>query len=120
MTETALSEKAMRDSLLDIRLPSDPASAFYADLMLAAGLGGFAALILVGLAQLMSRRGTTPDKETIQERIAFLQTLPDDVRRVGFLYLLQEIAPERYSQIKPALYRPNTEADPEKEVVSRV
>lgn len=110
----------MRESLLDIRLPEASALAPFADLLLAAGFGGCAALIVVGLVRLVSRRRTGEARASVADRIAALRTLPDDARRVGFLNLLKEIAPERYAELRPKLYRPGAEIDPEAEVQTHV
>jgi len=120
MSETALSEEAMRNSLLDIRLPPETAVAPYADLMLAAGLGGGAALLLVGAVRLMSRRKSGAPEMSVAARIAALRAQPEEARRVGFLHLLKEIAPERYAALQPLLYRPGAAVDVEKEVEAHV
>lgn len=120
MTETALSEAAMRQSLLDIRQPTVDAAAGFAELVLAAGLGGAAALVFVAMLQLVTRRRAKPRQVTLAGRIAALQSLPTDARRVAFLHLLREIAPERHAELRQNLYRPDAAVDAEAEVLARV
>ncbi len=120
MSGTALSEQALRDSLLDIRLPAGGALDPVADLLLAGAFGALAALVVVGLARLVSRRRTRPPGASVADRVAVLRTLPDDARRIGFLHLLKDIAPDRYAELRPKLYRPDAGIDPEEEVLARV
>lgn len=120
MTRTGLSEEAMRQSLLDIRLPAGDLNATLADLLMTAGLGGVAALVALGLIQLVTRRRRIPVEVTLKDRITALQGLPDDTRRIGFLHLLREIAPDRYAELRQTLYLPDPAFDPESEVLARV
>lgn len=120
MSGTPLSEDAMRDSLLDIRLPEAGALAPVADILLAAGLGGALALAVLGVARMVSRRREAVCPPSVADRAAALRALPEDARRIGFLHLLKEVAPERYAEIRPELYRRAAEIDPEAEVMAHV
>ncbi|MGK7755767.1 MULTISPECIES: hypothetical protein [unclassified Roseovarius] len=120
MSREPLSEAAMRESLLDIRLPPGGALDAVADVLVSAGLAGCVALAVVGLMRLafMRRRGAvTPG---VEARIAALAELPEDARRVGLLHLLKEVAPERYDALRPNLYRRDAEIDVEAEVRGHV
>lgn len=117
MSDRALSEAAMRANLQDIRLPPAEPWAGFADLLLAAGLGGVLALGVGCLLRLWTRRKVRPPKPpTLQERIASLKALPPDQRRVASLHLLREVAPDRYARLRPGLYRADSPVDPEAEV----
>ncbi|MDD9727950.1 hypothetical protein PVV74_21095 [Roseovarius sp. SK2] len=120
MSGAPLSEAAMRDSLLDIRLPPGGAVEAVADVLVSAGLAGCAALLVIGglrLAFTRRRSGATPG---VEARIAALAELPEDARRVGLLHLLKEVAPERYDALRPTLYRREAEIDVEAEVRAHV
>ena len=120
MSDTALSEQAMRDSLIGLRFPVEAALEPYADLFLAAGLGGCVGLVCIGLARLFARHKDVSRPPGLPERISALQGLPEDARRVGFVNLLKEIAPDRYAAIRAELYRSDTVIDPEAEVSRHV
>lgn len=120
MSGAPLSEAAMRDSLLDIRLPPGGAVEAVADVLVSAGLAGCAALVVIGglrLAFTRRRSGATPG---VEARIAALAELPEDARRVGLLHLLKEVAPERYDALRLNLYRRDVEIDVEAEVRAHV
>lgn len=103
MTDRALSEAAMRASLHDIDLPARAAGGFAADLALAIGLGGLGALLLVVLFRLVSLRARPPAPA---DPVAAVYDLPDPARRVALLHLLRARAPERYAEIRGAIYSP--------------
>lgn len=110
----------MRESLLDIRMPAGAALDPVADMLLAAGLGAGAALGLVVLVRMVTRRREGATGLDLPARIAALRSLPEDARRVGFLHLLKEVAPERHAVIRPRLYRPDGDVDAQAEVESHV
>ncbi|KRS10957.1 hypothetical protein XM53_18725 [Roseovarius atlanticus] len=120
MSGEPLSEAAMRDSLLDIRLPPGGALEAVADVLVSAGLAGCAALAIVGLMRLAMTRRRGAETPGVEARIAALRDLPEDARRVGLLHLLKEVAPERYDALRPKLYRPDAQIDVEAEVRAHV
>lgn len=105
MTDRALSEAAMLQSLRDIRLPTEAAGGMAADLAATIGLAGCVALVLaVALRGLsLQRRSAVP--ETLAMQRASLAALPEAERRVAFLHLLRAQAPERFEALRGALYR---------------
>ncbi len=107
MSEGALSEAAMRASLIDIRLPPEAAGGVWADLAIAIGLAGFLAVVVAALARLASQKRPAPTALNVQERLADIALLPAAERRVALLHLLREQAPERYADLAPGLYRPD-------------
>jgi len=120
MSGAPLSEAAMRDSLLDIRLPPGGAAEAVADVLVSAGLAGCAALVVIGAMRLAFTRRRAALTQGLEARIAAMRDLPEDARRVGLLHLLKEVAPERYDALRPKLYRPGEQIDVEAEVRAHV
>lgn len=106
MSDGALSEAAMRASLIDIRLPAEAAGGIWADLAIAIGLAGLLAVVVAALFRLAGQRRPAPTAPNVQERLADIAVLPAPERRVALLHLLREQAPERYADLSPGLYRP--------------
>ena len=111
MSDRALSEAAMLTSLRDIRLPVEAAGGMVADVAAALGLAGLAALIVAGLLRLLAQRRPRTTQTSLQDRLAALEALPEDARRVALLHLLRAQDPARYAAIKGTLYQPGGGAD---------
>ena len=111
MSDRALSEAAMLTSLRDIRLPVEAAGGMAADIAAALGLAGLAALIVAGLLRLLAQRRPRTTQTSLQDRLAALEALPEDARRVAMLHLLRAQDPARYAAIKGTLYQPGGGAD---------
>lgn len=111
MSDGALSETALLASLRDIRLPSDAAGGIFAEIAVAVGAAGMCAIGLVLLLRLISRRKVSVDPPKLQDHIAALARGTDAERRVGLLHLLRTHAPDRFAELKPDLYRPNSALD---------
>ena len=106
MTDRALSENAMLASLHDIRLPTEAAGGLVADVAMTIGLAGVAALLVAAGLRLVSQRIGANGPPSLQDRLAGIQHLPEEHRRLALLHLLRQRAPERYAQIAQELYRP--------------
>ena len=111
MSEGALSEAAMRASLVDITLPAEAAGGPWADAAAAVGLAGLMAVGVAALLRLMAEKRRAARVPTMQERLAQIALLPASERRVALLHLLRDKAPERYAALTPSLYRPNSGPD---------
>ncbi|MEP3844621.1 MAG: hypothetical protein ABJM43_04685 [Paracoccaceae bacterium] len=111
MSDSALSEAALLASLRDIRLPAEAAGGFLAEIAVAVGMAGLCAIGLVLLLRLISRRQGPVDPPTLQDHIDALAQCTDAERRVGLLHLLLIHAPNRFAELKPGLYRPNSSLD---------
>ncbi|WP_195822215.1 hypothetical protein [Roseobacter sp. MH60115] len=108
MTDRALSEEAMLASLRDIHLPAETAGGLAADIAVVIGLASLVALMLVGLARLLSLKVRAAP---VERPLAGLQDLPEADRRVVLLHVLREAAPERYAAIRGAIYEPGGGVD---------
>lgn len=105
----AMSQDAMLASLRDIHLPAHAPGGLLAEILMAAGLAGCAALALVMLVRLFSFREKTAGPPTIADQLASAQRLPEADRRVALLHLLRAHAPERFAQVRAGLYRPGAD-----------
>ncbi|MDP5217060.1 hypothetical protein Q5Y75_07515 [Ruegeria sp. 2205SS24-7] len=105
MKDTALSETAMLASLRDIRLPPETPGGLVAELAVASGLAGLAALLVVGLLRLLSNRRAVAQELGPTDPMAALADKPEAERRIALLHLLRARAPERYAAIRGDLYR---------------
>lgn len=102
MTDRALSETAMLAGLRDIRLPVDAAGGGLGDLAAAMALAAGAALIVLQILRLFSLRRSAA--LTGPDRLAGLDDLPEDARRVALLHFLKDRAPDRFAPLKSRLY----------------
>ena len=104
MTDRAMSEAAMLESLRDIRLPEVAAGGLLADLLVAAGLAGLAVLVVAGLFRLISLRRPPKATSTLTDALQEAESLPEPLQRTAFLHMLRQHAPERYKALRGALY----------------
>ncbi|WP_299740855.1 hypothetical protein [uncultured Roseobacter sp.] len=111
MTDRAISETAMLTSLQDIHLPAEAAGGMAADLAVAIGLASLAALLVAGVLRALSLKRRPVSERTLKTRLAEVQKLPDAERRVALLHLMRGLAPERYAEIKGAIYQPGGGVD---------
>lgn len=108
----ALNEAAMLAALHDIRLPEAAAGGASADLAAAAALGAALALVAAGLVRLLARRRRrTARAPTLSARLDALRGQDAAARRVALLHLLRDHLPEKYTDVKPTLYRRDTDLD---------
>lgn len=106
MSEGALTEETMLAALQDIRLPADAPGGLAAEIAVGLGLGGLAAMLLLGLLGLLvQRRGVAPPLR-LPQRLAALSSLPEAERRVALLHLLKSSAPEAHARLRSRLYAP--------------
>jgi hypothetical protein len=123
MTDRAMSESAMLASLRDITLPDLTTAAIAADVAVTVGLAALAALLVAGLLRLVSLRRRPARLNGIEQTLARLRAEPEGARRVALLHMLRAQAPERYAELRGALYRPDGGIDTdalEAEVARRV
>lgn len=106
-----MSEAALRASLIDIRLPSDAAGGVWAELIVAIGAASLLAVGIAALVRLLGQKRAVSHAPTMSDRLAEIAALPPTDRRVALLHLLREVAPERYAELAPALYRPESAPD---------
>ncbi|MFK7751795.1 MAG: hypothetical protein AB8B51_04530 [Sedimentitalea sp.] len=106
MSDRAMSEEAMLLSLRDIRLPPDAAGGLFADLAVTVGLAALCALAAVAILSLLSVRRTPPPARDLASQLDALADHPEPQRRLALLHLLRDHAPERYANLKGALYQP--------------
>ena len=111
MSDTILSEAALRASLHDIRLPAEAAGGVLAELFAAGGLGGLLALCLLLVLRGLSRRGMRSRQASLPEEVARLAHVPPERRRVGLLHLMRVHTPERLEALRPDLYRAESALD---------
>lgn len=111
MSDRAMTKEAMLTSLRDIRLPADAPGGFVADLAVAIGLACAAALMIAALLRVLSLRARPRSVQTLQDRLAALAGRPEAERRVALLHLLREYKPDRFADIRGALYRPDGGVD---------
>lgn len=103
----AMSREAMLAGLQDIRLPAEAAGGIFAELAVAIGFAAVAALFAVAMFRLLGSRRVVARPQTLSQRIAALDDLPDEDRRLALLHLLKSEAPDRYASFSAELYRPN-------------
>ncbi|GFE52260.1 hypothetical protein So717_40130 [Roseobacter cerasinus] len=106
MTDRALSEEAMLISLRDIQMPTEAAGGIAADLAVAVGLASLIALLVSGLLRALSLKCAEPASLSPADRLDQTRHLPAAERRVEQLHLLRSLAPERYAELRGAIYEP--------------
>ncbi|ABV92206.1 hypothetical protein Dshi_0458 [Dinoroseobacter shibae DFL 12 = DSM 16493] len=106
MSDRALSEATMLASLRDIHLPASAPGGVWAELCVAVGLAALAALVVAAVLRAFTVRRTGQGPVSLQDRVAALEALPDDARRVALLHVLRAYAPQRYADLRAALYKP--------------
>lgn len=111
MSERALSEAAMLASLRDIHLPADAPGGALADLGVVIGGAALAALLAVAVLRGLSTRRPRPTAHSLRRELDALRTMPEAARRVALLHVLRAHAPERFEQVKGALYEPGGGVD---------
>ncbi len=111
MTEQAMSEAAMLVSLRDIHLPTEAAGGAVADIAVAVGLAGLAALMISTVLRLLSKRRPAATGLDMRSRLSAIAEMPEDARRVALLHVLRDAQPDRYAAIKGALYQPGGGVD---------
>lgn len=111
MSDRALSEPAMLASLRDIHLPSSAPGGLLADLCVAVGSAAFAALALAAILRLLSVRKPRAAAPSLRSELDAVWTLPETQKRVALLHVLREQAPDRYAEIRGALYEPGGGVD---------
>ncbi|WP_227272151.1 hypothetical protein [Roseobacter weihaiensis] len=111
MTDRAISKEAMLTSLRDIHLPAEAPGGFVADLAVAVGLACLAALVIAALLRALSLKARPNSARTLQDRLAALADRSEAERRVALLHLLREHQPDRYAELRGALYRPGNGLD---------
>lgn len=111
MSDRAMTKEAMLTSLRDIRLPADAPGGFVADLAVAIGLACAVALMIAALLRVLSLRARPLQGQTLQDRLAALAGRPEVERRVALLHLLRQYKPDRFADIRGALYRPDSGVD---------
>ncbi|MGX0902964.1 putative iron-regulated membrane protein [Roseovarius sp. MBR-79] len=107
----AIDEAAMLAALHDIRLPEAAAGGAPADLAAATALGAALALGVAGLMRLLARRRQGPRAPTLADRLEALKGQDAAARRVALLHLLRDHWPEKYTALKPTLYRRDAALD---------
>lgn len=95
--------------LFGLRLPPDAAAQLPADLLAAMGLGLVLALVLAPLFGLLTRR--TPKPQRLEDQIAALARLPEEMRAPALLRLLQDRAPDAVAAFGDRLYLPGQSPD---------
>ena len=123
MSDQALSQQAMLTSLRDIRLPEAAAGGWPADLAVAVGLAGAAALLVTLCLRALSQRRAAPSEPSPRQAFERARALPEAERRVALLALLRSHAPERYAALTRDLYSPTGAPETqalEAEVAARV
>lgn len=106
MSETGISRETMLASLRDIRLPAEAAGGAMADIAVAIGAGALAALLVVTVLRALSRDRSASPPPRLADRLAALDGLGEEARRVALLHILKERAPERLAALRGDLYRP--------------
>lgn len=106
MSEVPMSREAMLAGLQDIRLPPEAAGGAAAELAVAVGMAALAGFVVVAAMRALSRPRRPVRPPTLAARIAALEALSDDARRVALLHLLKEVAPDRHLALGGKLYRP--------------
>lgn len=108
MTDRAMTEEAVLASLRDIHLPAGAAGGWGADLAATLALAIACGLLLGVVLRGLSQRAKTEQEPSLRRDMAGLRDLPEPEQRVALLHLLKRYMPERYTALKPALYRPNS------------
>ncbi len=108
----ALDEAAMLAALHDIRLPGGAAGGAPADLAAAVALGAALAFGVAGLVRLLARRQqAAPPAPRLVDRLDALSGQEAAVRRVALLHLARAHLPDLFTDVKPTLYRRDSEPD---------
>ena len=104
MTERMIGEEAMLASLRDIHLPADASGGMVAEILAAMALGLFLALVLGGLAKLVSRHRLQQKPMPLTARLDALETQPEVEQRRAVLELFKQHAPDRLASLAPSLF----------------
>jgi hypothetical protein len=105
VADRALTEEAMLAGLHDIRLPGEASGGLAAELLAAAGIGIFAALLAAALLMLVT--GTRRDATAVSETPAGeIDAGGAAARRRALLRRLKREDPERFAALAGDLYRP--------------
>lgn len=105
--DRAMSVEALLAGLQDIHLPASAPGGLMAEVAAALALACLAALAVSAVLRIVSRHGPRAAGPSLRTELRRAMDLPEPERRVALLHLLKRHAPERFAQLRAALYRPD-------------